>query len=67
MRIISANGLPLPVLGQGSWHIGDSPQKAQSEMAALRRGIELGLNMIDTAEMYGDGRSELLISKRCAI
>ena len=61
MKTISANGLQIPVLGQGGWHIGDNPQKAESEIAALQRGLELGLNMIDTAEMYGDGRSEILI------
>ena len=61
MRTISANGLQLPALGQGGWNIGDNHQKAESEKAALRRGFELGLNLIDTAEMYGDGRSETLI------
>lgn len=63
MKTISANGLQIPVLGQGGWHIGDDPQKAESEMAALRRGLELGLTLVDTAEMYGDGRSEILIGK----
>lgn len=63
MRMVSANGLSLPALGQGGWHIGDDPGKSQSEIAALRRGIELGMNLIDTAEMYGDGRSERLIGK----
>jgi diketogulonate reductase-like aldo/keto reductase len=63
MRTISANGFQIPVLGQGGWHIGDNPRKAENETAALRRGLELGLNLIDTAEMYGDGRSEILIGK----
>jgi diketogulonate reductase-like aldo/keto reductase len=55
--------MQMPVLGQGGWRIGDEPQKAASEMAALRRGLELGMNLIDTAEMYGDGDSELLIGE----
>ncbi|GHU80192.1 aldo/keto reductase [Clostridia bacterium] len=60
---ISANGLQLPVLGQGAWHIGERPGKAEEEIAALRRGLELGLNLIDTAEMYGGGSSESLIGR----
>jgi diketogulonate reductase-like aldo/keto reductase len=63
MKTISTNGLSLPALGQGGWHLGDDPQKSHSEIAALRRGIELGMTMIDTAEMYGDGRSETLIGE----
>jgi diketogulonate reductase-like aldo/keto reductase len=63
MKTISANGLSLPALGQGGWTLGDDPQKSRSEIAALRCGIELGMNLIDTAEMYGDGRSESLIGK----
>jgi diketogulonate reductase-like aldo/keto reductase len=66
MRTISANGLTLPALGQGGWHIGDDPERAQGEMAALRLGLDLGLTLIDTAEMYGDGRSERLIGDALA-
>jgi len=62
-RMVSANGLSLPSLGQGGWHIGNEPRNAQREITALRRGIELGISLIDTAEMYGDGRSEILIGK----
>ena len=51
------------MLGQGGWNIGDEPARAQDEMAALRRGSELGLTLIDTAEMYGEGKSELLIGR----
>ena len=61
MRMISANGLPLPALGQGGWNLGEAPDKAQDEIATLRLGLDLGLSLIDTAEMYGDGRSEQLI------
>jgi diketogulonate reductase-like aldo/keto reductase len=56
-----AKGIAAPALGQGGWHLGDDPRKANAEMAALRHGVELGMNLIDTAEMYGDGRSETLI------
>jgi diketogulonate reductase-like aldo/keto reductase len=60
-RLKLAGGMSAPVLGQGGWYIGDSPQRAGAEMDALRRGVELGMDLIDTAEMYGDGRSESLI------
>ena len=63
MRTVSAGGLEIPVLGQGSWYIGDDTGKAQHEMRALRQGLELGMKLIDTAEMYGDGRSEQLIGR----
>jgi diketogulonate reductase-like aldo/keto reductase len=56
--MVSAGGLMLPVLGQGAWNIGDDPARAADETAAFRRGLELGLDLIDTAEMYGGGRSE---------
>lgn len=50
-------------LGQGTWNMGDSSRKQGEEIAALRRGVELGLQVIDTAEMYGDGRSETLVGE----
>ncbi len=60
-RTVSANGLPLPALGQGGWRLGDDPAKEAEETAALRLGLTLGLTLIDTAEMYGNGQSERLI------
>lgn len=53
----------LPAIGQGSWYIGDKAENARVEITALRRGIELGMTLIDTAEMYGNGRSESLIGQ----
>ncbi len=53
----------VPQLGQGTWNMGDSAGKRAAEMAALRRGVELGLQVIDTAEMYGAGRSETLVGE----
>lgn len=55
-----------PRLGQGTWHMGDSAARRAEELAALREGIALGLTLIDTAEMYGDGRSELLVGEAIA-
>lgn len=53
----------LPVLGQGTWNMGDHPRRRAQEIAALRAGIEQGMTLIDTAEMYGDGASELLVGE----
>ncbi len=55
--------LEMPRLGQGTWYLGDSQQTRQREIDALRAGIEAGAVMIDTAEMYGEGRSELLVGE----
>ena len=53
----------VPVLGQGTWQLGDRPARRQQEIAALRLGMELGLTLIDTAELYGDGASEDLVGE----
>ncbi len=49
-------------LGQGAWQIGEQRAKRAEELLALNVGLDLGLNLIDTAEMYGNGRSEELIA-----
>jgi diketogulonate reductase-like aldo/keto reductase len=59
-------GESVPALGQGTWNIGDDPARRKEEIAAIQRGIELGLALIDTAEMYGDGRSESLVGEAIA-
>lgn len=61
-----ADGTPLPALGQGTWNIGDAATHAATEIAALREGIDLGLTLIDTAEMYGEGASERLVGEAIA-
>ncbi len=60
------SGERVPALGQGTWNIGDSRTTRAAEIATLQRGIDLGLTLIDTAEMYGDGRSEQLIAEAIA-
>jgi diketogulonate reductase-like aldo/keto reductase len=57
------SGESIPVLGQGTWHIGEHPTRRAEEIAALRLGIELGMNLIDTAEMYSDGAAETLVGE----
>lgn len=58
-----SSGRAVPRLGQGAWRIGEQRARRQDEIAALRAGLDLGLTLIDTAEMYGDGRSEELIAE----
>ena len=50
-------------LGQGTWNMGESPLQRKAEIAALRCGIELGLTLIDTAEMYADGGAEIIVGE----
>ncbi|MDR2513719.1 MAG: aldo/keto reductase [Christensenellaceae bacterium] len=63
MKTLDLGCLSLPVLGQGGWYMGDDPALESSEGSALRLGLEKGLSLIDTAEMYGSGRSESLIGR----
>ena len=59
-------GEAVPALGQGTWMIGEHPATRQAEIAALRAGLDLGLSLIDTAEMYGDGAAESLVAEALA-
>ncbi len=52
----------VPVLGQGTWRMGESTRAHADEIAALRLGIELGMTLIDTAEMYGEGGAEKVVA-----
>jgi diketogulonate reductase-like aldo/keto reductase len=54
-------GERVPALGQGTWHMGEDPRRAAAEAAALRVGIDLGMTLIDTAEMYGSGAAEAVV------
>ncbi len=60
------DGTPVPAYGQGTWHMGENAGYAEEEVAALRLGIELGIRLIDTAEMYGNGRAEELVARAAA-
>lgn len=57
------DGEQVPALGQGTWMMGESHDRRAGEIAALRAGVDLGMRLIDTAEMYGDGAAERLISE----
>ncbi len=60
------SGERLPAFGMGTWHIGDDPTMRVEELATLRLGLDLGARLIDTAEMYGDGRTEALVGEAIA-
>src|SRR6201996_4676732 len=53
-------------LGQGTWRMGEDARLRKQEIAALRAGIDLGMTLIDTAEMYGDGATENLLGEALA-
>jgi diketogulonate reductase-like aldo/keto reductase len=59
-------GQAIPVLGQGTWMLGEDPERRADEIRALRVGIDLGMTLIDTAEMYGDGATEELVGDTIA-
>jgi diketogulonate reductase-like aldo/keto reductase len=56
------DGESVPVLGQGTWRMGENTRAHKDEVAALRLGIELGMTLIDTAEMYGEGGAEKVVA-----
>ncbi len=60
------DGTAVPALGQGSWMMAEDRRRRADEMAALREGVDLGLTLIDTAEMYADGESERLVGEAIA-
>jgi diketogulonate reductase-like aldo/keto reductase len=60
------NGTTVPALGMGTWYLGEQPARQATQLAALRTGIEKGLTLIDTAEMYGDGAAEELVGRAVA-
>jgi len=64
MRTVAlADSQHVPVLGQGTGRIGENKDARAREIAALRSGIELGISLIDTAEMFGDGGAEEVVAE----
>ncbi len=60
------NGTAVPALGQGTWKMGEDRGRRQGEIAALRAGLDEGLSLIDTAEMYGEGAAEEVVAEAIA-
>ena len=63
MQVTLKSGEQIPRLGQGTWRMGESPSDRAREIASLRLGLDLGLTLIDTAEMYGSGGAEEIIAE----
>jgi diketogulonate reductase-like aldo/keto reductase len=57
------SGIAIPALGLGTWKMGEDGRKAGSEVAALKHGLDLGMTLIDTAEMYGEGGAEKITAE----
>jgi diketogulonate reductase-like aldo/keto reductase len=67
MRLVALpDGEKVPVLGMGTWGMGEARARAAAEVAALKLGLDLGMSLIDTAEMYGDGGAEAIVGKAVA-
>lgn len=60
------SGETIPVLGMGTWHLAEGRHPPEVELDALRTGLDLGMTLIDTAELYGDGASERLVGRAIA-
>ncbi|MDT7785037.1 MAG: hypothetical protein QOF58_3456 [Pseudonocardiales bacterium] len=63
MTVTLPSGETVPALGMGTWMMAEAPSSRAAEIAALREGLDLGLTLIDTAEMYGSGASESLVGE----
>jgi diketogulonate reductase-like aldo/keto reductase len=56
------SGADIPTFGLGTWRMGEDVRRRAAEVAALRHGLDLGITLIDTAEMYGDGEAERIVA-----
>lgn len=63
MEFITQSGVPAGPIGQGTWYLGNRPDTFQQELSALRAGIDRGMTLLDTAEMYGEGAAERLLGQ----
>ncbi|MCS3602648.1 diketogulonate reductase-like aldo/keto reductase [Buttiauxella sp. BIGb0471] len=62
-QILFSDSQPLPAIGQGTWYMGENAAQQTDEVNALRAGIDLGLTLIDTAEMYANGGAEKVVGE----
>lgn len=63
MQTIKLGGESVPRIGQGTWHMGENAGQRQAEVRALREGLDLGMMLIDTAEMYAEGGAEEVVGQ----
>ncbi|HEK1009409.1 TPA: aldo/keto reductase [Pseudomonas putida] len=66
MRYVKLAGNDVPAIGQGTWYMGEDPARRAAEVAALQQGIDLGMSLIDTAEMYAEGGAEAVVGQAIA-
>lgn len=64
--LLLPSGRSIPVLGQGTWAMGENPARKRQEADALRLGMDLGMTLVDTAEMYGEGGAEEVVGAALA-
>jgi diketogulonate reductase-like aldo/keto reductase len=62
-KVTLPNGVKVPSLGQGTWMMGEKTSEAQHEIESLKAGIDLGMTLIDTAEMYAEGGAERIVGQ----
>ncbi|MBP2837753.1 aldo/keto reductase [Dickeya parazeae] len=62
-QVVFPDGKTVPAIGQGTWFMGESAQRRRAEVSALQTGIDLGMTLIDTAEMYADGGAEEVVGE----
>ena len=65
-QVTLADGTRLPALGLGTWKMGERARNAAREVAALKHGLDLGMTVVDTAEMYGEGGAEEIVAQAMA-
>lgn len=63
MNFITQSGAAAGPIGQGTWYLGNRPETFQQELASLRAGLDQGMTLLDTAEMYGEGAAERLLGQ----
>lgn len=66
MKTLKMAGRAVPALGQGTWNMGEQAARRQDEVHALQLGLDLGMTLIDTAEMYGEGGAEEVVGEAIA-
>ncbi|MGO4524290.1 aldo/keto reductase [Microvirga sp. 2MCAF35] len=66
LKVTLPGGEAVPALGQGTWQMAERANRRAQEINALRLGVELGMTLIDTAEMYGEGAAEQLVAEALA-
>ncbi|WP_114942879.1 aldo/keto reductase [Microvirga calopogonii] len=66
LEVMLPGGEAVPALGQGTWKMAETASRRAQEIEALRLGVELGMTLVDTAEMYGEGAAEELVAEALA-